>query len=435
MTLGVRENPQRPNCKKRLVDLISRFGHSHGFDAVSTEAIVQTAFTNFQFSIKSTSPKPPSATEKDTGLFPKHKTSPRFFGQFDPREHSFLGSSLEAIVYHSESHPAPPETICIVAELPILNQSSPAATPDSATNFDNNGSGQACGIPNSSGQRRLPKWLKRQIPKGNHVNKTAKLLDELNLETVCDNARCPNRMECYSQQTATFMILGNVCTRPCSFCAVGRGKPEALEADEPERIAEASHRLGLKHVVITSVTRDDLPDGGAEHFYQCILAVREKTGATVEVLTPDFLNNPAAVKRVVEAKPEVFNHNTETVPRLYRRVRGPKSDYRWTLELLRLVKELDPAIKTKSGLMLGLGETEPELLEVLADLLDVNCDFLTLGQYLQPSTDRYIKVEEYVTPQVFDQLGEMAKNMGFKQVASGPFVRSSYHARDMAESL
>ena len=289
--------------------------------------------------------------------------------------------------------------------------------------------------PVADSDRRLSKWLKRQVPKGNVHNHTAKLLEELRLETVCDNAKCPNRMECYSQQTATFMILGNVCTRPCSFCAVGRGRPEALEADEPERVAEAAKRLGLKHVVITSVTRDDLPDGGADHFYQCVVAVREKTGATVEVLTPDFINNKAALKRVVEAKPEVFNHNTETVPRLYRRVRGPKSDYRWTLELLRQIKEMDPDIKTKSGLMLGLGETHEELFDVLADLLDANCDFLTLGQYLKPSTDRYLPVVRYIPPEEFEFLGQKSKAMGFKKVASGPFVRSSYHARDMAESF
>lgn len=283
-------------------------------------------------------------------------------------------------------------------------------------------------------QRRLPKWLKRNVPKGNTHNHTAKLLEELRLETVCDNAKCPNRMECYSQQTATFMILGNVCTRPCSFCAVGRGRPEALELDEPDRVAEAALRLELKHVVITSVTRDDLPDGGAEHFYQCVTAVREKTGASVEVLTPDFIHNKDALRRVVEAKPEVFNHNTETVPRLYRRVRGPKSDYRWTLDLLRRVKEMDGDIKTKSGLMLGLGETHEEIFDVLADLLDVNCDFLTLGQYLQPSTERYLPVVRYLPPEEFDFLGEKAKAMGFKKVASGPFVRSSYHARDMAET-
>ena len=282
-------------------------------------------------------------------------------------------------------------------------------------------------------RRRLPRWLKRNVPLGNDNHFTARLLDELRLETVCDNARCPNRMECYSQKTATFMILGNVCTRPCGFCSVAKGKTQALEADEPERLAEASLRLGLKHVVITSVTRDDLPDGGAEHFYQCVLAVRAKTGAAVEVLTPDFLGKPGAIERVVASAPEVFNHNTETVPRLYREVRGRKSDYRWTLELLRRVKQLNPAIKTKSGLMLGLGETREELLDVLADLRDVDCDLLTLGQYLQPSPE-HLPVVRYVTPQEFDELGQAVRRMGFQQVASGPFVRSSYHARDLAEA-
>ncbi|MEM9940293.1 MAG: lipoyl synthase [Planctomycetota bacterium] len=288
---------------------------------------------------------------------------------------------------------------------------------------------------NSNSQSRLPKWLKRQVPKGNQVGQTSKLLDELRLETVCDNAKCPNRMECYSQQTATFMILGNVCTRPCGFCAVSRGKPDILESDEPDRVAEAAHRLGLKHVVITSVTRDDLPDGGADHFYKCVVAVREKTGATVEVLTPDFIDNEPALDRVIESVPEVFNHNTETVPRLYRRVRGPKSHYLWTLGMLKRVKAQNPDIKTKSGLMMGLGETHEELFEVFADLLDIGCDFLTLGQYLQPSLDRYLPVVRYIPPEEFAFLGEKAKNMGFKKVASGPFVRSSYHARDMAESF
>lgn len=282
--------------------------------------------------------------------------------------------------------------------------------------------------------RRLPPWLRRQVPKGNVNNITSRLLDELNLETVCDNAKCPNRMECYSQKTATFMIMGNVCTRSCGFCAVSRGRPQELEMDEPDRLAEAAVRLGLKHVVITSVTRDDLPDGGAEHFYQCVKVVRERTGATIEVLTPDFIDSKHALSRVVAAEPDVFNHNTETVPRLYRQVRGPKSDYRWTLELLRTVKELNPNIKTKSGLMLGIGETRQELFDVLADLLDVDCDFLTLGQYLQPSTSRYLPVDRYVPPEEFDELGKAAEAMGFKQVASGPFVRSSYHAREMADA-
>lgn len=285
--------------------------------------------------------------------------------------------------------------------------------------------------PADAPSHRLPRWLKRNVPLGNANHFTARLLEELRLETVCDNARCPNRMECYSQKTATFMVLGNVCTRPCGFCAVERGKTQPLEDDEPERVAEAAFRLGLKHVVITSVTRDDLADGGADHFYQCVLAVRARTGAAVEVLTPDFLGKPGAIERVVASLPEVFNHNTETVPRLYRRVRGRKSDYRWTLELLRRVKALQPQIKTKSGLMLGLGETRDEILDVLADLRDVGCDLLTLGQYLQPSPE-HLPVERYVTPEEFDELGEMARRLGFAQVASGPFVRSSYHARDMA---
>jgi lipoic acid synthetase len=283
---------------------------------------------------------------------------------------------------------------------------------------------------------RLPRWLKRNVPKGNANNFTAGLLEELRLETVCDNAKCPNRMECYSQKTATFMVLGNVCTRPCGFCAVDRGRPAPPESDEPQRLAEAAARLGLKHVVITSVTRDDLPDGGADHFYRCVLAVRERTGAAVEVLTPDFVGNWPAIDRVIESAPEVFNHNTETVPRLYPRVRGPKSDFRWTLALLKQVKQKNPAIKTKSGLMLGLGETHDELYDTLAALRDAGCDLLTLGQYLMPSSalaDHYLPVVRYIPPEEFAELGRAAKSLGFKQVASGPFVRSSYHAREMAE--
>jgi lipoic acid synthetase len=310
--------------------------------------------------------------------------------------------------------------------LPIIGQDT--APPD----------GGSCGGATVSANNgaattgRLPRWLKRNVPLGNANHFTAKLLEELRLETVCDNAKCPNRMECYSQKTATFMILGNVCTRPCGFCAVAKGRTQVVELDEPARLAEASARLGLKHVVITSVTRDDLPDGGAEHFAQCVLAVREQTGAAVEVLTPDFLGKPGAIETVVASRPEVFNHNTETVPRLYREVRGRKSDYRWTLELLRRVKELDSSIRTKSGLMLGLGETRDELLDTLSDLRDVGCDLLTLGQYLQPSPE-HLPVVRYVTPEEFDELGRLARALGFQQVASGPFVRSSYHAREMIE--
>ena len=278
---------------------------------------------------------------------------------------------------------------------------------------------------------RLPRWLKRQVPKGNSNHFTNQLLEEFQLETVCDHAKCPNRMECYSQKTATFMVLGSICTRPCGFCAVERGKPAPLSDDEPQRLAQAAERMGLRHVVITSVTRDDLPDGGADHFYRCVMAVRERTAATVEVLTPDFLNNPAALQRVVAARPEVFNHNTETVPRLYRQVRGPKSDYRWTLNLLQQVKQIDSSILTKSGLMLGLGETHQELLDVLCNLREAGCDLLTLGQYLQPGP-RYLPVVRYLPPDEFDELGALARQLGFRKVASGPFVRSSYHARDMA---
>jgi lipoic acid synthetase len=280
--------------------------------------------------------------------------------------------------------------------------------------------------------RRLPRWLKRRVPKGNANHFTSRLLDELQLETVCDNARCPNRMECYSQKTATFMILGNICTRSCGFCAVHRGKPQPPDAAEPDRVADAASRLGLKHVVITSVTRDDLEDGGAEHFARCVEAVRRRTGASVEILTPDFVRQRHAVEILIAAVPEIFNHNTETVPRLYRRVRGPKADYRWTLELLRQVGAGDARIRTKSGLMLGLGETRDEVLETLADLRDAGCEFLTIGQYLPPEA-RSLPVERYVTPEEFDEFGRLAKSLGFSKVASGPFVRSSYHAREMIE--
>lgn len=277
--------------------------------------------------------------------------------------------------------------------------------------------------------RRLPDWLKRPLPVGNENFFTDHLLRELRLETVCENARCPNRPECYSRRTATFMIMGNLCTRPCGFCSVPRGEPEALEANEPARVAEASLRLGLKHVVITSVTRDDLDDGGAEHFYQCVRAVRERTGACVEVLTPDFLGDPAAIDRVIESQPDVFNHNTETVPRFYKKVRG-RAEYQRSLDLLARVKRKAPHIVTKTGLMLGLGETREELLDVLADLRAVSCDILTLGQYLTP-TLKHVPVARYLPPAEFDELAVLARSLGFREVASGPFVRSSYHAGEM----
>jgi len=238
-----------------------------------------------------------------------------------------------------------------LASLPIITVDSapPAAPPQS---------------------RRLPPWLRQNLAPGGGHAETAHLIAELGLETVCSSAKCPNRLECWSSRTATFMILGNVCTRPCGFCSVPKGKTEELEHDEPERVAEAAKRLGLKHVVITSVTRDDLPDGGAEHFRRTVDAVRAATGAAIEVLVPDFIGKDGALERLMEAKPDVFNHNTETVPRLYRTVRGRKSHYPWTLQLLADAKRVMPEVKTKSGLMLGLGETRDELLDVFTDLLD-----------------------------------------------------------------
>ncbi len=280
--------------------------------------------------------------------------------------------------------------------------------------------------------RRLPEWLKRPIPAAGGMSFTRSLVAELGLETVCESARCPNRSECWTRRTATFMILGEVCTRPCGFCAVKRGRPDEVAIDEPERLAEACHRLGLRHVVITSVTRDDLPDQGAEHFRQCVLAVRQRTGATIEVLTPDFDGRGELIDIVLSASPEVFNHNLETVARLQQHVRR-KSQYAVSLAVLAHVKRTRPDIRTKSGLMLGLGETTEELVEALADLRSIGCDLLTLGQYLQPSS-RHLPVERYLPPAEFDDLGRLARGLGFVDVASGPFVRSSYHADEMATS-
>jgi lipoic acid synthetase len=282
--------------------------------------------------------------------------------------------------------------------------------------------------------RRLPEWLKRPIPAAGGMSFTRSLVAELGLETVCESARCPNRSECWTRRTATFMILGDVCTRPCGFCAVGRGHPEAVAIDEPDRLAEACHRLGLRHVVITSVTRDDLPDGGAEHFRQSVLAVRNRTGATIEVLTPDFDGRPELIDVVLQARPEVFNHNMETVARLQQHVRR-KSQYAVSLAVLGHAKKAGAphGIRTKSGVMLGLGETIEELFETLADLRSIGCDFLTLGQYLQPSP-KHLPVVRYVPPEEFDELGRLALKLGFADVASGPFVRSSYHADRMAST-
>ena len=260
---------------------------------------------------------------------------------------------------------------------------------------------------------------------------TQALIGELKLETICESGKCPNRSECWTRKTASFMILGEICTRPCGFCAVPRGKPEEVAHDEPERLAEACARLGLKHVVITSVTRDDLLDGGAEHFRRCVLAVRERTGATIEVLIPDFNGDKSALDTVLSASPEVFNHNMETVARQQRYVRR-KSQYAVSLNVLEYAKKARPDLRTKTGLMLGLGETTDEVIETLADLRAIGCDLLTMGQYLQPSA-KHLPVERYLPPSEFDELGRIAKLLGFLEVASGPFVRSSYHADEMAK--
>jgi lipoic acid synthetase len=287
--------------------------------------------------------------------------------------------------------------------------------------------------PASPPRRRLPEWLRRPIPEAGGMYATQALIGELKLETICESGKCPNRSECWTRKTASFMILGEICTRPCGFCAVPRGKPEEVAQDEPDRLAEACARLGLRHVVITSVTRDDLPDGGAEHFRRCVLAVRERTGATIEVLIPDFNGDFAAIDTVLSASPEVFNHNMETVARQQRHVRR-KSQYAVSLKVLEYAKKVRPDLRTKTGLMLGLGETTEEVLETLADLRAIGCDLLTMGQYLQPSAN-HLPVERYLPPSEFEELGRMAKLLGFLEVASGPFVRSSYHADEMARHM
>ena len=282
----------------------------------------------------------------------------------------------------------------------------------------------------SAGVRpRLPEWLRRALPTSDTFAKTRGLLSELNLNTVCESAKCPNHWECWSQGTATFMIAGDRCTRACGFCAVDTRKPMALEADEPERVAEATRRMKLRHVVITAVARDDLPDGGAAHFQQVIQRVREvNPGILIEVLTPDFMDDNAAIDTVLAARPEIFNHNLETIRRLTPEVRSVAT-YDRSLSVLRKVKERSPETFTKSGIMLGLGETEEELLEALGDLRAAGCNLLTLGQYLQP-TKKHLPVVEFIHPDKFAEHKQTAEAMGFTYVASGPLVRSSYHADD-----
>lgn len=275
---------------------------------------------------------------------------------------------------------------------------------------------------------RLPAWLRLDLPTQSGFAKTRNLLGDLRLHTVCESAKCPNHWECWSKGTATFMIAGDRCTRACGFCAVSTAKPLPLETDEPTRVAEATKRMGLKHVVITAVARDDLADGGAEHFRQTIEAVRQANpGIIIEVLVPDFLDKDFAIESVLRAEPHIYNHNLETVRRLTPSVRF-RAEYDRSLSVLKKVKQKrGDTIYTKSGIMLGLGETEEELLQAMRDLRASDCDILTLGQYLQP-TLKHLPVVEYVHPDKFAEYKVIAEDMGFTHVASGPMVRSSYHA-------
>jgi lipoic acid synthetase len=274
-----------------------------------------------------------------------------------------------------------------------------------------------------------PSWIKVKAPISQEYKNTRELIHSLKLNTVCEEAACPNIGECWSQKHATVMILGSVCTRNCSFCNVETGMPDLLDPHEPDRLAEAVSKLGLSHVVITSVDRDDLDDGGAGHFVRCIERIRALAPkTTIEILTPDFLRKEGALERVVAAKPDVFNHNIETVPSLYHNIR-PGARYFHSVNLLYKVKKQDPTIFTKSGLMVGLGETKAEILQVMDDLRSAEVDFLTIGQYLQP-TPKHAKVERYVEPEEFDYYARMARLKGFLMVSSSPLTRSSYHAGD-----
>jgi lipoic acid synthetase len=277
--------------------------------------------------------------------------------------------------------------------------------------------------------KRKPEWMRVKLSSTAHLNKVKDLLHTYNLNTVCEAANCPNRLECFSSKTATFMILGTTCTRNCRFCNVEDGTPLAPNKDEPMNIAKAIQELGLEHAVITSVTRDDLEDEGSSHFKACVEAIRELSPTiSIEVLTPDFNGKRELINTVVTSKPDVFNHNIETVRELYDIAR-PDADYDQSLEVLRLIKELDPDMVTKSGIMVGLGETKDSVIKTLEDLRSVNCDIVTIGQYMPPS-DQHAELKEYVHPDVFKEYETIAYNLGFTAVASSPLVRSSYKALD-----
>jgi len=277
-------------------------------------------------------------------------------------------------------------------------------------------------------------WLRRKLPDRKVLQEMDSLLKNLNLHTVCDSAQCPNRGECYQKGTATFMILGNICTRNCGFCAVQKGRPLPLDIDEPYHVAKAAQQLRLKHVVITSVTRDDLPDGGAEQFRNTVSEIKRLIPeSTVEVLVPDFNGSWEALQQIINALPEVINHNIETVPRLYSLVR-PQARYELSLELLRQVKIRNKNIFTKSGIMLGLGEEQEEVIQAMEDLRKVNCDMLTIGQYLRPSPN-HLKVYKYIHPHQFAEYQKIGMSLGFKFVASAPLVRSSFQAGEILQKI
>lgn len=288
-----------------------------------------------------------------------------------------------------------------------------------------------------SAYTRRPDWLKLSPFDARTMAAMRNLTRPLNLHTVCESARCPNRQKCFSENTATFMILGDICTRNCSFCAVEHGRPHLPDPQEPDNIVEAVAKLGLRYVVITSITRDDLPDGGASHFADTITAIRQYSpGIVVEALLPDFGGSRSALQTVIDTPLAVLNHNVETVPRLYAEVR-PQAEYHRSIDLLRQAKILKPGLLTKSGLMLGLGETEREVIEVMKDLRQAGCDLLTIGQYLAPSLKHH-RVVRYVHPDEFAEYESIGKQMGFRYTASGPLVRSSYHAAEaflLAEGL
>ena len=288
-------------------------------------------------------------------------------------------------------------------------------------------------MPSRRGVRRLPPWLKRPLPGLNEFGTTRRIVADSGVATVCQEAKCPNLSECWANRHAAFMILGDVCTRNCGYCAVKNGIPDPPANDEPQRLANSVAELRLIHAVITSVSRDDLADGGAEHFARCVRAIRHASPkTTIEVLPSDFDARVESVRAVCDSGPDLYNHNLEMVERLVPSIR-PQGDYQKSLEVLRIVKQLDAEILTKSGLMVGLGETSAELQRTFTDLRAVDCDVLTVGQYISPTRDGHVPVKKFYTPDEFDEMAELAKSMGFLGVACGPFVRSSYNASEVFE--